>query len=181
LPVSEYGMDPFRLRSLIAPAMASLFLMLSLCAFVVQRPDSVGMHVPITKVRVHSYKDCDFLSDREIVIRLRKDGSTWINETRESPDKLRSVLAEIYDNREEKVIYMLPDPDVSFQEFADIYNKAASSTSDLHIVLSTHRLDKELDQCPQGSSCGLEWPDNTYEPCVWSNIRPVRIPRHTHH
>ena len=137
LPVSEYGMDPFRLRSLIAPAMASLFLMLSLCAFVLQRPDSVGMHVPITKVRVHSY--------------------------------------------EEKVIYMLPDPDVSFQEFADIYNKAASSTSDLHIVLSTHRLDKELDQCPQGSSCGLEWPDNTYEPCVWSNIRPVRIPRHTHH
>ncbi|HEY1211138.1 MAG TPA: biopolymer transporter ExbD, partial [Terracidiphilus sp.] len=163
-------MDPFRFRALIAPAMASLFLVLSLCAFVVQRQEPVGMNIPILKVWVHPYKDCDFLSDRSIVVQLHKNGSIWINETRVSPDELSSRLAKIFESREERIVYMHPDPDASFRDFADIYNKASTSISGLHVVLSTRQLDNELQQCPQGSSCGLEWPDHTNEPCVWSNI-----------
>jgi biopolymer transport protein ExbD len=174
-------MDPFRLRALIAPAMSSLFLVLSLCAFVVQRPQSVGMDIPILKVWVHPYKDCDFLSDRSIVVQLRNDGSTRINQTLVSPDELRSRLAEIYESREEKIVYILSDSNISFTKFANIYNKAVSSTSDLHVVLITSQLDREFQQCPPGSYCELDWRNQTYVPCVWSNIHTVYIPHRMWH
>ncbi len=176
--VSKNGMDLDRLRSLLAAPMAGLFLILALCTFAVQRPASMGIQIPLLKVRTHPYKDCDFLSDRNIVVQLHNDGSTWINETRVSAGELRPRLAEIYENRMKKVIFVRPDPEVSFGNFADIYNEVASSTNDLHIILSTRQLDEELHKCPEGSSCGLEWPDRTYEPCVWTNISIFPIPHH---
>ena len=168
-------MDLDRLRSLLAVPLACLFLILVLCVFAVQKQPSVGMHLPLPKVRVHPDKDCDFLSDRNIVLQLHKDGSIFINETRVSQEELRSILVEIYETREERVIYILPDSDISFGEFSDIYDKVASSINGLHIALSTRLLDRELKQCPEGSSCGLDWPDHMYVPCVWSNIRPVHV------
>jgi biopolymer transport protein ExbD len=171
-------MDPFYLRGLLAPVLASLFLVLSLCPFVVLTPVSTGMHLPMLKVRTVPFKDCDFVSDRSIVVRLRKDGSTWINETPESSEKLGPTLTEIYENRVEKVIIMFSDPDVPFGEFASFYNTVASSTTGLHIVLVTRMLDEELQQCPPENYCELDWHGKTYVPCVWTSIPPVRIPRY---
>ncbi|MGA3009499.1 MAG: hypothetical protein ABSD72_04495 [Terracidiphilus sp.] len=173
-------MDLDQLKSLLAVPLASLFLIVVLCVFAVQRPPSVGIRIPLLRVRTVPFKECDFLSDRSIVVRLHKDGSIWINETQESPERLGPVLAEIYDNREEKVIYILPDPDVSFRDFADRYSKVASSTKNLHIMLSTLQLDKELQQCPPGSYCELDWHGNAYIPCVWTNV-PIYIPLHGPH
>jgi hypothetical protein len=85
-------MDLNRLRALLAAPMAALFLILLLSTFAVQRPASVGMYLPLPKVRTVPFKDCDFVSDRSIVAQLHKDGSTWINETRESPEKFGSML-----------------------------------------------------------------------------------------
>jgi biopolymer transport protein ExbD len=167
-------MDPNRLYALIAVPLAGLFLLMVLFTTGVHRPGSMGLHVPTIKVRVHPYKDCDFLSDRNIVVQIRQDGSIWINETQVSREKLRSTLTMIFEPREERVVYLLPSPDVSFGEFADIYNTVASSTRNLHIVLSTRQFDKELQQCPQDSVCGLEWPDHTSEPCVWANV-PIYV------
>jgi biopolymer transport protein ExbD len=172
-------MDPNRFRSLLAVPLASLFLILVLCLFAVQRPPSVGMNLPLPRVRIDPISNCNFLSDRNIVVHLRKDGSIWINETQESPDELGHILTKIYENRDEKVIYMLSDPDISYGEFANIYNKVASSTNDLYIVLSTRQLNKEFQKCPSGVYCGLDWPDHTYQPCVWINIHPTLIPRQT--
>lgn len=172
-------MDLYRLRALVTAPMASLFLVLSLCAFVMHRPVSVGMYVPMARVRTVPFDDCQGV-DRSIVVLLHKDGSTWLNETQMRPDGLRSELAEIYDNRKYKLIYMFSDPDVSFGEFANFYNNVASSTRDLRIGLRTRQLETQLQQCPPGSSCGLDWPDHTYTPCVGRRIQllPVRIPRH---
>ncbi len=147
------------------------------------RPGSMGIHVPTIKVRVHPYKDCDFLSDRSIVVQIHQDGSVWINETKESREQLGPVLAEIFGPREERVVYLLSSPDASFGEFADTYNTIASSTRDLHIVLSTRQLDKELQQCPPESACALDWPDHTSVPCAWANV-PIQVapvPRHALH
>jgi biopolymer transport protein ExbD len=172
-------MDPFCLRALLAPALASLFMVLSVFALVaVQSPVSAGIHIPITTVRTVPFSECDFVSDRSIVVQLRKDGSTWINETPESSEKLGPTLTEIYENRQEKVVFVFSDPDVSFGEFASFYNTVDSSTSDLHIVLITRVLDKELRQCPPGSYCELDRHGHTYVPCVWANIPLVRVPRH---
>jgi biopolymer transport protein ExbD len=153
--------------------------MLSLCAFVVQRPASVGIHIPVTRVRTIPFSDC--FDDRDIFVQIHKDRSTWINQTRENPGKLGPVLSEIFQNRnEQRVVYVLPDPDVSFGEFADVYNKVALSTRDLHVGLITSQLKAQLDQCPLGSTCGFEWPDHGYtHSCLYFNIPPVRIPRHS--
>jgi biopolymer transport protein ExbD len=132
-------MDLKRLRALVAAPMASLFLILALCSFAVLRPGSVGMSVPQPKVLAVPFKDCDFLSERSIVVQLHEDGSTWINGTKESPQELRSVLAEIYQYCNEKFICLVSDPDVSFGEFVYYYSAVASSTNDLHIVLRTRQ------------------------------------------
>ena len=162
--------------------MASLFLVLSLCAFVVQRPPSVGMHVPLIKVRAVPCKDCDFLSDRSLVVRIHNDGNIWINETQVNYEKLGPLLTKIYENRAEKLIYIVSDPDVPYGEFANIYSRVVSSDSDLHIVLVTSQIQAQVEQCPFGSCCVLEWPDHTKVPTVLFLIpsfvnKPLNEPR----
>jgi biopolymer transport protein ExbD len=173
-------MDLSRLRALIAPAMASLFLVLSLCAFVLQRPVSAGMELPITQVRAVPYNDCEDV-DRDIVVLLHKDGSYWLNVEQVSASKLGLILGEIYENRKYKLIYIFVDPDVSYGEFARFYDTVASSTPGLRIGMRTRQMETVFQQCPQGSSCGLEWPDHAYIPCVERRLplTPVHIPRGT--
>jgi biopolymer transport protein ExbD len=155
--------------------MASLFLVLVLCAIALQRPVSAGMELPVTQVRAVPHDDCEGV-DRDIVVLLHKDGSYWLNEEQASARELGPMLGEIYENRKYKLIYMFVDPDVSYGEFARFYSTVASSTPDLRIGLRTRQMEAEFQQCPQGSSCGLEWPDQTYIPCVERRVlpRPVR-------
>jgi hypothetical protein len=87
------------------------------------------------------------------------------------------MLGEIYENREYKLIYMFVDPDVSYGEFARFYGTVASSTPGLRIGLRTRQMEAEFQQCPQGSSCGLEWPDHTFIPCVERQILLRPVPR----
>ena len=158
-----------RLGMLLAAPMASLFLVLSLCAFVLQRPVSVGMHVPITRVRISSTDECHGV-DRQIVALLHKDGSTWLNEEHMRPDELHSELGDIFKNLKYKYILMFADSDVSFGQFASFYDLVASSSTGLTVELRTRQLQSQLNECPLGSSCGLEWPDHTYFPCVAQQI-----------
>jgi biopolymer transport protein ExbD len=175
-------MDLDRLRLLVAAPMAGLFLILSLCAFVMQRPASVGMWVPMLRVREIPDYDCPGV-DRTIVVRLLKSGIIKINETDVLANELRARLAEIYENRQEKILPVYSDPEVSFGDFATFYANVVSSTSDLHIILRTRQLDAQLEQCSPYSSCGLDWPDHSYLPCVYRNVSmaPVRILRHSRH
>lgn len=152
-------MDLNRLRSFLAAPRAALFLILVLCVFGVQRQASVGMMVPLEQVQVVPHKGCDFLSDRDVVVQLHKDGSTWINETRVSSDKLRSEFAEIFENRQAGYIYINSDPDVSFEEFASLYSTANTSSSNIRVVLLTPKMRALIQQCPPGGVCELIWHD----------------------
>jgi biopolymer transport protein ExbD len=157
--------------------MASLFLVLSLCALVVQRPASVGMHFPITRVRRVSLHDC--YDDRDIFVRIKKDGSTWINETQEQPSDVAPLIAQIMESRAyEPPVYVLTDPEVSYGRFASLFQQISASSSDLHVGAITPQLDRELRQCPLGSICGLDWSDHrpSYS-CLAFNFPPVRILR----
>jgi hypothetical protein len=53
---------------------------------------------------------------------------------------------------------MIVDPEVPYGEFADIYDKAASSTPGLHIGLLTRQFREQMQQCPQESGCTEVWP-----------------------
>jgi len=77
-------MDPFRLRVLIAPAMASLFRMLSLGAFMVQRPEPVGMHLLLPQVRMIPFENCE--DARALIVFIQKDGIIRINEMQVRPE-----------------------------------------------------------------------------------------------
>jgi len=164
--VSNNDMDLNHLRALFAAPLAALFLILALCTFALQRPSSVGMYLPITRVRTIADYDCPGV-DRTIIVLLRKDGSYWINETQVPANELRPRLAEIYENREEKILPLFADPEVSYGQFADFYSKVESSTSNLHIILRTRQLQAQLGLCPAFGSCGIDWPDHRYTPCVY--------------
>lgn len=151
-------MDLNRLRLLVAAPMASLFLVLGLCAFVMQTPASVGIRIPITHVGTIPYDGR--ICNMQILAILHKEGVTQINETRIRPDELGPRLGEINQNRDWPAVCMLADSDVSYGEFANFYSRVASSTRNLHIGLVTRQLDNELQQCPIGKICGLTWPDS---------------------
>jgi biopolymer transport protein ExbD len=166
-------MDYNRLSSHLAAPLASLFLILAFCTFTLQKPASVGMYLPITRVREIPDFHCLGV-DRTILVMLRKDGGYWINETQVPANELRPRLAEIFENRKEKILPLFSDPDVTFGEFADFYNKVESSTSNLHIILRTRQLQAQLNLCSPFGSCGIDWPDHQYTPCVY---RPAPLLR----
>ena len=172
-------MDLNRLRSLLAAPLASLFLILAFCTFELQKPPSVGMVLPLARVREIPGYNCPGV-DRTIYAQLHKDGSYWINETQVPANELRLRLAEIYENRQEKILPISSDPDVSYGEFANFYSKVESSTSNLRIILRTRQLDAQLDLCSPSGSCGIDWPDRQYTPCFY-RPSPFLRPNLTRH
>jgi hypothetical protein len=175
-------MDLNRLRALVAAPVASLFLILLLCVLAVQRPVSAGIQMPLMGIHIIPAGDCfQGLSDRDVIVRIQNDGSTWINETRLSPEEIRKDLTLIYENRAERYLFFVVDPGVSFGEFADLYSKAASSTPDLHIGLLSRGIRGKIERCPPGAGCTYEWPNlpfNNYcENDFWRELVRVRSKR----
>jgi len=169
-------MNMDRLATPLLASLVGVLLILSVCAFELEKPGSVGMHIPIPKVRALPFSECDYLSDRDIVVRIKRDGSTIINETPVPLGELKDRLAEIYQYRNWKLAYLNPDPDVSYGQFADVYDKVASSTVGLHVGLLTPQLEKESEKS-QGT-WGLFWPgDPEFHTCIFARpVEPVRFP-----
>jgi biopolymer transport protein ExbD len=158
--VSKNGMDPFCLRTLIAPAMASLFLTLSLCALVVQRPVSTGIQIPLLPLHpeAHPSGNC---TARAIVLWLTQDGRMWINDYEQSPDKLRGKIAEIMENRSYKNLYIVADSSVSYGKLADFMSRIVDASPGLHVVLLSGQLRREVEQWPTFEGlCILESPES---------------------
>jgi biopolymer transport protein ExbD len=168
-------MDPSRLRALIAPAMASLFLVLSLCAFVAQRPPSVGMRLQMPRVQRHAdWRECE--DDMPIFVIIHKNGDVFIRQTQENPSDLVLTIANIMANREsERAVYVIPDSDVPFSLVAGIYDKIASSATTLdapfHVFLVTERIKRYAESYDVHEMlwgiCDFEWPENGYKAESW--------------
>ena len=166
-------MDPSRLRALIAPAMASLFLVLSLCAFVVRRPESVGMRIPLVPLHSESHLSgvCNYMP---IVLWLTADGKMWINVTEVSPDKLRARIAEIKEYSMDRRVYVVADPGVSYGKFADFLDRIVDATQNLQVVLLSGQLRREVEQGPTFEGlCVLESPE-AQSPWMVNGLHHVR-------
>jgi len=175
--VSTDGMDMDRLATPLLASLVGVLLILCVCAFELERPASTGMLLPIPKVGSLPFAECDVLSDRDIVVSIKRDGSTIINETSVPLGELKARLGEIYANRAERIAYILSDPEVSYGQFANAYEKVASSAEGLHIGLLTPQLESE-SETPQGT-WGLFWPGKEeFHTCFVALIPPTRIPRH---
>ena len=142
--MSNYGMGHDYLRGLVAPGLASLFLLLGLCAFVVQTPVSVGIRVPI--MRTHHNPDEPFDCDgRLVVLRLTKNRSTWLNQT-EIPDKLlEATVASLMRSRADRIAYMIVDRDLAFSEFVRFEDRITGATDSMHVVVLS---DQALNEPP---------------------------------
>jgi biopolymer transport protein ExbD len=168
-------MGLIRLRADVAAPLASMFLVLGLCAFVLQRPRSAGMHVEMLRGREAPLGGGENL-DKSIAVLLHKHGSHWINETQVPARELGLRLAEIYENRKYKFTLVLSDPNVSFGEFAPFCNTVSTSTEGLRIELRTRQLEDQLQQCPSGGSCVLHSLDKTDFPCAIRLLAPPVLP-----
>ena len=167
------SMDLSRLRMLLAAPVASLFVVLLLCELAVHRPQpAVGLRVPMVKLKKHSQGYmCE--DDWPHVVRLAADGRMWFVRTEVAPDKLGPLIAKVNEGRHEHVLYLLVDPSVSYEQFADFLDKVQSSTSGLHVLLLSGQLRNYTgpvvvhipppDQTVFFPSCDFEWSENGFD------------------
>lgn len=163
-------MDMHRLGVGIAP-LASLFLALSLYAFLAGAPRPVGIRVPTLKLRQHSpgYA-CE--DDRWLVVWLRDGGKVQINETPIDREQLAAKIKLIFENRIGRVAYLLADPEVSFAEAAWAIDRIESALPGMHVILLTPEFKKltmlpplRVDAKPHDyvPSCDWEWAENGFD------------------
>ena len=163
-------------RSFVALPVASVFLILILCLFAIDKPPATGLRVPVTHVRTFPFSDC--YDDRSVWVIVSKDGGVRINETAVPRNELKLRISQIYENRQESnATFMLIDPDVPYGDFLEIYDQVSSANRSLHVGVITDGVMKALKSCPMGASCGLDWPDHKYIPwCLYFNHPLVQKP-----
>jgi len=163
----EFNVINDSLRSFVAVPLATVSLILLLCIFTQKMPTAMGLSVPLTHVRTFPFNDC--YDDRSVWVLLLKDGSIRINETPVPRNELRTLVAEIYANRQEpNAVFMRVDPEVPYGDFVDVYGRVVSASRALHVGVITDGLESRLKECANGASCGLEWPDHDYIPwCLY--------------
>jgi biopolymer transport protein ExbD len=157
-PVSQADMSLNELRAVLAPSLASLFLILCLCAFVVRSPEAAGtrFHLYPLQPEANASGGCN---SRAIILWLADDGRIWINETEIPRAELTARLDDIYEDRIVRRAYVFADSDVSFQQFADYLRRIAATRPKLDFVLVSGDLRSEVNREP------------TFE-CVVGVIRP---------
>jgi biopolymer transport protein ExbD len=152
-------MDLNRLRLLVAAPMASLFLVLSLCAFVLQQPRSVGIRIPMIRIHHNPHKpyDCE---GRPVFLRLTKDGRTWMNSEELPADQLRQTVVNVMENRAERVVYMVVDSELTYGQFAGFLDKIEGATNDLHVVVVSGEVLREFEK--NHDECDFIFPESEF-------------------
>jgi biopolymer transport protein ExbD len=143
--VSKECMDLNRLRLLVAAPMASLFLVLSLCAFVLQQPRSVGIRIPMIRIH-HKPMEMTDCGGNSVFLRMTKDGKTWMNSEELPADQLRQTVAKVMENRAERVVFVVVDSELTYSQFTGFWEKIAGATSDLHVIVVSGEVLREFKQ-----------------------------------
>jgi hypothetical protein len=153
-------MKPAQLMQMIAAPMASLFLTLSLCVAGIGSRTPAGIRFPLLRMRASHSGLCG--DDRVVVVSLRQGGDLKINQNRITWDALAPTIARIMQYRAERVIYVLPYSEISYTEFANLMDKVAGSTTDLHIALLSGNLRRTMKE-HRFDTCDLDWPQSEFD------------------
>jgi biopolymer transport protein ExbD len=132
-------MKPAQLSQLMAAPLASIFLILSLCAFRIKPQHTSGEQIFLThSIREYSgFNDCE--DNHRIVVRLETNHNFSINGYRSPLARLPTVLSQVLQYSQNSYIWLLSDADVSMTEFANSLNAIHSASSTAHIFLMTTR------------------------------------------
>ena len=168
-------MNASQLRLWLAAPMASLFLVLSLCAFTFRKPESEGIYIPI--LRLHENMAEMICGDsRDVYIQLRASGQTMINSTEIPSGEVGPRLAKIMQHRFERIVFIVSDPGVPYGRFVRSLSAMQNSVDDLHIGVLSGQLGKEYLQ-KWAQPCRLIWPTAIPgllypEACTLKSTRP---------
>lgn len=163
-------MDVERFRTLFVVPLASLFLILLVCVFVVQRPSAIGIRIPMMRVRSAPLTNCEF---NGFTVYLRSDGKVAGGNRDDvvSMETMLSRITEAADNIQDDTIFVITDPDVSYGEFAkligEIHKVAPADhigvvTREAQITMFDHLSGKHLRTL--ADRCRFEWPAVKGEP-----------------
>jgi biopolymer transport protein ExbD len=154
-------MDISRLRSLFAPSLAALLVLLMLFVLAVQSPQSIGIRIPLLKLRPHDdHLICD---DRSVVIGLLDDGTTKINENKIREEDLSPLVGEIMKTRAVRVIYVLPSEGIPYSRFVSTLGslkKAAPAPLYIGVLMGEVRSAYLSHQLTL--PCEVDWPSGDY-------------------
>jgi biopolymer transport protein ExbD len=163
-------------RSFLAVPLASLFLILVLCVFGTQRQPSAGFRIPMIQNPDKPRHDCSD-PNRTVFFRLTRDGTIWLNSTRIPPERLTKIVDEIMENRGDRILYVVADPEISYVQFVNFLDRVSAARMNLHVALLTDKLRESLEQDRGQAFCELEWPENEPSSMPAGSIPPL----HTWH
>jgi len=144
------SMAPNRLSEWMLQSMgasiAGLFLILALYLAADLKPPAQGVWLILP--RESKSPECG--DGRTEVIHWGHDGQVWINEERVGVARAPAKVAEIMENRAEKVIFLIPSANISVQDVADLAARVNASVDDLHIGMVTNQQMKSLTRTDHG-------------------------------
>jgi biopolymer transport protein ExbD len=159
LAVQVNSVELLRLRSLLAPSLASLFLLLTLSVFLVQSPPATGIGILLPRLHHRAPRGiCDGQWDW-VFVRLLEDGKTTIY-GREINDKdLPLLVSKIYETRAERIIFVVPYPGIPYSRFVETLSSLKKAVPDLHLAVLSGEvgdsfLQSKLSPCDFEISAG---------------------------
>lgn len=138
-------MNPDLFRSFVAPAFASIFLVLTMCALIVRSPSSTGYYVPMAQIH-HDPNEPTDCGGRSEFIRLTNDGRSWINDAEVPAERIGAAVAQVMDDRAEKVVYIVVDSNLSYGQFAQFVDRVTGAGPDIHIVLISGAVRRDFEK-----------------------------------
>jgi biopolymer transport protein ExbD len=127
-------------------AIAGLFLILALYLAADTKPPAHGVRLILLSEPTSA--DCG--DSRDILLHWGEDGEVWVNEDRVGTSQAPAEVARIMETRAEKVVFLLPDENISVQDVADLTARLNASVDDLHIGLVTNRQVKSMTRTEHG-------------------------------
>jgi len=173
-------MDLDRLRKLIAAPMASVFMILILCVFVVEQPVSTGILIPMMRARAEPLQFCEL---NGFTVYLHSDGrlAGGSRDDVESRGVLLSRIREARDQIQDHTIFVITDPDA-------IYGDLASLVADIHHVAPPDHIavvtqaglfeasnGAGIPLGPWAERCRFEWPAVPGQP-TWPAEATIPLP-----
>jgi biopolymer transport protein ExbD len=143
--------------------MAALFILLTLCVLGVQVPPSTGIKIPL--LSLHHHKDRFTCDGRWEFVQLLDDGTTKINEEQIRDEDLALLVSSIMESRAERVIYVVPSPEIPYSRFVETLSTLKKTAPDLHIgVLSGKLRDAYVQPSLQRFDlpCDIDWPSEEF-------------------
>ena len=97
-----------RFRTLLALPLASLFLILLVCASAIQQPPSMGVRMPLLRLRPPRQDiSCD---GRWVFVELLDDGKIEVNLEPVPPQDVSTLVGKLMESHAERVVFLIPSP-----------------------------------------------------------------------